>query len=68
MDETERSLAEDTLPLFVGDEFEIYDWARNEMNWEDVRDHAVFVGMRDKKVNFIQEWMDADVEIIRGEL
>lgn len=37
----ERSLAEDTLPLFEDDPFEAVDWASNNMNWEDVQEHAV---------------------------
>lgn len=33
--DVERSLAEDTIPLFESSEFEIQDWAVNEMNWRD---------------------------------
>lgn len=32
----ERSLAEDTMPLFEADPFEVRDWASNNMNWSDV--------------------------------
>lgn len=39
----EQSLAEDTGPLFDEDEFEIEDWASNNMNWEDVKSSAVLV-------------------------
>lgn len=34
--DVERSLAEDTLPLFASDTFEISDWAQNNMNWSEV--------------------------------
>lgn len=36
----EKSLKEDTLPFFDEDEFEIIDWARNNMNWSDFKGHA----------------------------
>jgi hypothetical protein len=38
----ERSLAEDTLPLFRDSEYEIKDWAVNNMNWSDVA-HAAYL-------------------------
>lgn len=37
----ERSLAEDTNPLFESDEFEIHDWAVNNMNWSDFDGHQM---------------------------
>jgi len=36
-----RSLKEDTAPLFEGDSFECADWARNNMNWDDVEEQAI---------------------------
>lgn len=38
--DVKRSLAEDTLPLFEADEYEIHDWAANNMNWSDVQASA----------------------------
>lgn len=40
-DDTERSLAEDTLPLFAGaeGEAEIEDWAIASMDWADIKPH-----------------------------
>lgn len=37
----EKSLVEDTLPLFAEDDYEIEDWAVNNMNWTDVAAHAI---------------------------
>lgn len=31
----ERSLKEDTLPLFGSNDYAIEDWAKNNMNWND---------------------------------
>lgn len=33
--DVERSLAEDTIPLFERSDYEILDWAVNQMNWKD---------------------------------
>jgi hypothetical protein len=38
--DVERSLAEDTLPLFEEESYEIHDWASNNMNWDEVCDEA----------------------------
>lgn len=34
--DVERSLNEDTMPLFRSDDYEVKDWACNNMDWEDV--------------------------------
>lgn len=39
-DDLARSLKEDTVPLFSGEEYEIKDWAANNMNWCDVEHDA----------------------------
>ncbi len=39
-DDVERSLLEDTGPLFEESSFEIIDWAANNMNWSDVAPYA----------------------------
>lgn len=36
-----ESLREDTIPLFLDNDYEIKDWARNNMNWSDVKDKAI---------------------------
>jgi hypothetical protein len=38
--DVERSMAEDTMPLFESDDYEVEDWAVDNMNWEDVATHA----------------------------
>lgn len=39
--DVERSLAEDTIPMFEGDDYEIHDWAINNMDWKDFDGHQV---------------------------
>lgn len=41
--DVERSLAEDTIPMFEADDYEIKDWAANNMNWSDFDGHQVKV-------------------------
>lgn len=59
----EASLAEDTWPLFESDDYEITDWAANNMNWEDVEARAVKAddpGAPD----FQEGWVNGEKEIV----
>jgi hypothetical protein len=40
-DDIERSLNEDTIPLFEESLYEILDWFTNNMDWKDVEKFAV---------------------------
>lgn len=64
--DVEKSLSEDTVPLFEGDEFEIIDWAKNNMNWVDVKEHAT--KLRDTEpmtANEFQEgWVNGPKELV----
>lgn len=42
-DDLAESLREDTIPLFESDNYEIRDWAANNMNWSDVKDLAIVI-------------------------
>lgn len=62
-DDLQRSLNEDTLPLFEEAGYEIVDWASNNMDWSDVRDRAKKVS--DPPTPDYQEgWVNGDMEII----
>lgn len=58
----EASLNNDTLPLFEANEFEIKDWAANNMNWEDVEHMAVCIGKGD--TDYQEGWINGDNKII----
>jgi len=62
-DETsfDESLKNDTIPLFESDEFEIEDWAQNNMNWLDVKKYAKLIS--DTEDCFQEGWMNGDHEI-----
>lgn len=57
----DKSLIEDTLPLFLDDEYEIEDWARNNMNWSDVMPFAEVFCRKD--VDYQEGWLNGDCEI-----
>lgn len=57
-----RSLAEDTMPLFDSDDFEIEDWAVNNMNWSDFNGHQV--KLQDAvAIDFENDWLYGAKEI-----
>ena len=61
-DDIERSLAEDTIPLFDSDDYEIEDWASNNMNWDEVKEHAVRA--EDGEVDYQEGWVNGEKEIV----
>ncbi len=58
----QASLDEDTCPLFNEHDFEIEDWAKNNMNWSDVKDHAERI--KGPEIDFDDEWCNGEVEIV----
>lgn len=61
-DSISRSLKEDTIPLFEGNSMEILDWASNNMDWSDIKTHAVRVDTPD--FDYEEAWMSADLELL----
>jgi hypothetical protein len=57
--DVERSLNEDTLPLFAVDDYEIEDWAKNNMNWSDVMGSAWRVESPSKEALYEDDWPNA---------
>ena len=55
----ERSLSEDTLPLFEDDDYQIQDWAVNNMNWSDFDGHQVKIADAPAP-DFQEAWIDGD--------
>lgn len=56
--DVERSLDEDTLPRFLEDDFNIRDWASNNMNWGDVQDRATILPNRRRAVDYQDGWVN----------
>lgn len=58
-----ESLKEDTIPLFESDEFEIRDWALNNLNWSDVKRHAVMLVKKMSEHDFQEGWVNGEYKI-----
>jgi hypothetical protein len=58
----EKSLSEDTGPLFDADAFEIEDWAQNNMNWDDVKAYAVRI--ENTKCDYQEGWVNGAHEVL----
>jgi hypothetical protein len=66
--DVDRSLQEDTLPVFRSSPFEVKDWAANSMDWSDVDAIAVKVVSRlDLSESEFQEgWVNGEKEVIKA--
>jgi hypothetical protein len=61
----ERSLMEDTLPLFAEDGYAIEAWAGNNMDWDDFNGHQVKL-KEGPTLDFQQAWLNGP-KAFRGE-
>lgn len=61
-DDLQRSLDEDTWPLFAEDDYEIKDWAANNMDWSDVEGIAVMIEPPTPP-DFNEGWCNGDKEV-----
>ena len=60
----ERAIKEDTMPLFDSDDYEIEDWAANNMNWDDVKQHAAKISDHmPPAVDYQEGWCNGNKEI-----
>ena len=54
----EGSLQNDTIPFFEEDDFEIEDWARNNMDWAEVENYAE--KLVSKGPDMQEEWVNSE--------
>lgn len=68
--DVDRSLNEDTLPLFESDHYEVQDWAVNNMNWSDVKAEArIYAPAKPITDDDMQEaWMSGSKEVLIPEV
>jgi hypothetical protein len=57
--DVERSLQEDTLPLFLAHPGQIADWATNQMDWSDFDGHQVQLSPPEP-VDFKEGWLSGE--------
>ncbi|MBF0109317.1 MAG: hypothetical protein HQL76_09085 [Magnetococcales bacterium] len=53
--DVERSLKEDTLPLFQQNSYAIERWSEDMMDWDDVKEHASQIATAN--VNYFDGWL-----------
>jgi len=51
-----------TAEIFLDDDYEVEDWAKNNMNWEDVVDKAVCV--ESPETDFQEGWVNGEAEVV----
>lgn len=62
--DVERSIAEDTMPLFRSDDYEIQDWAANNMNWDDVQYAAWRKVDAPPTVDYQEGWVNGQKRVV----
>jgi hypothetical protein len=60
----ERSLAEETLPLFEESPYDATDWATNSMSWSDVKDHASMMPRKATPVDYETAWVNCAKRVV----
>lgn len=65
-DNLQRSLSEDTVPLFNESPDSIADWAQNNMNWDEVVGSAVCI-KQPGPPDYQDGWVNGAWELITGE-
>ena len=46
---------------FDTDDFEFEDWAKNNMDWSEVKEHAEWIGGQQKEADYDNDWMNERV-------
>lgn len=60
--DVQKSLLDDTVPLFESDDYEVEDWAANNMNWVDVKEYAQLLEQRE--CDYQEGWVNGDKSVI----
>lgn len=61
--DVERSLTEDTMPIFKSDDYFIEDWAENNMNWSDFEGHQ-FKLSDEEPPDFQDAWVNGNKKVV----
>jgi hypothetical protein len=64
--DVQRSLNEDTLPLFEGSVQEIHDWATTNMDWRDVS--GVACKVHEPFVDYEEGWLNGRWKVLVEEM
>lgn len=53
---------------FDAKDFEFEDWARNNMDWDDVKDKAFLYKKNEQPVDFQEGWINGECEYVTEEV
>jgi hypothetical protein len=54
----------DNTVEFFESEYEIEDWAANNMNWDDVKEHAFLYEKNSEPIDWQESWVNGEHEIL----
>ena len=61
-DDFYAAMTEEVLPKFESLEYEIIDWAKNNMNWSDVEKHAIRLEKK-REIDYHDVWVNGEMTI-----
>lgn len=50
------------LEWFDSKDFEFADWAKNNMDWDDVKDKAILLERKEQEIDFQEGWVNGRYE------
>lgn len=60
--ESYRTNYDTMIGWFDAEEFEFKDWAKNNMDWDDVKDKAFLLRKAEQKIDFQDGWINGRCE------
>lgn len=62
--ESYRTNYDTMIGWFDAEEFEFKDWAKNNMDWDDVKDKAFLLRKAEQKIDFQDGWVNGRCEFV----
>lgn len=59
-----QAVYDEELKNCLEDDYEIHDWAFNNMNWADVKEQAVLLSQVTKVIDYEKEWPNVEHEVV----
>lgn len=67
-DDDYDTIYKEELDYTLSDDYELIDWAHNNMNWSDVSEHAILVYTEKRSANYEKEWINAPMSVEEREM
>lgn len=59
-----QTVYDEELKIGLENDYEIYDWAFNNMNWADVKEQAVFIEQESEAADYEKEWPNVEHDVV----